>query len=353
MYYGGPAPPSASPASQPEPQWAYMSLNDALADSDMGTDSDTESSDWNEDNADEDIPAPPADATPEQLEAHLYWAYQKTKSQWRRHTGKPVRRFRRVIRRIGKFKGGGKGKGKGFGKGFRRGKGAHFTFLTETQVSEEVYAFGKARGKGKGRKGKSSGSGFGRAPGSKNPTGRDGEIMKCYDCGSDEHLAGSPDCPNRGKGKGKNKGKMFPIMPSTPRGPQGDSGEYDWHSPSHWQSPSASGGPLATVHHTWPILQADGSTGHDDPMPPADHAPPAAADPWQANDPWSRAARGERTINQDDEIDLLRRSLNETQRLASDAVQGQQEFEQTFRAEVAHEWQHEVSRVNQNANYRW
>ena len=73
---------------------------------DSGTDTDTESSgdempDYRECSG----------MTPAQVDSHLYWQYQRAKSNWRRHMNKPTRRARRFVKR--RF--GGKG-GKSFGK---------------------------------------------------------------------------------------------------------------------------------------------------------------------------------------------------------------------------------------------
>ena len=64
---------------------------------------------------------------------------------------------------------------------------------------------GKGKGKGKGKKGKGYQSYF------QNPTGSDGQVMKCHECGSDQHLIAS--CPKRKGGKGGKggKGKRFLV----------------------------------------------------------------------------------------------------------------------------------------------
>jgi len=49
-------------------------------------------------------------------------------------------------------------------------------------------------GKGKGDRSHSSGKGFGRR---KNPKDRNGQIMKCHECQSDEHLVAR--CPHKGE----------------------------------------------------------------------------------------------------------------------------------------------------------
>ena len=116
--------------------------------------------------------------TPEQATDQIYWQYSQAKNRWRRHTQKPVRRVRRFVRRKG-----------GKGKGGRRAS----AFIAE---DPDLQAFFKGKsGKGKGRKGKgpmSTGKGLGRK---RNPTGGDGTVMKCHECGSEEHLV--RQCPRR------------------------------------------------------------------------------------------------------------------------------------------------------------
>ena len=113
----------------------------------------------------------------------LFYQYRTAKRNWRRFTAKPVRKFRRhfkkTLRRYGK------GRSKGKGRGF---------FFTEDEV--QVYL----KGKGKGNRAHTSGKGFGRK---KNPRDRNGDIMKCSICGSDEHFRAN--CP-QGKGGGKSSG---------------------------------------------------------------------------------------------------------------------------------------------------
>ena len=111
--------------------------------------------------------------TAQQVDEYLFGQYQHAKRRWRRYTGKPVRALRRVLRR--------KGKGKGTHKGVRP------SFLNIGELLSQSSYF---RSKGKG--GKSSGKGFGRRM---NPTGRDGEVMKCSICSSSYHLRAR--CPQR------------------------------------------------------------------------------------------------------------------------------------------------------------
>ncbi len=139
------------------------------------TDSDTASDHHSE--PDEDLWWPDVAELPEeQYGEALFWAYERAKQKWRRFANKPTRRVRRFVKR--------KGKGKGR-KGNGKGKGKSSVFLAEAYF----------RHKGKG----SSGKGFGRK---KNPIGKDGRVMTCSECGSEEHFRAR--CP-KGKGKGKSK----------------------------------------------------------------------------------------------------------------------------------------------------
>ena len=55
--------------------------------------------------------------------------------------------------------------------------------MSDAELQQAMPAFRgfRSKGKGKGRRG--------------NPKGPDGSTMRCYECGSTEHLAGS--CPRR------------------------------------------------------------------------------------------------------------------------------------------------------------
>ena len=113
---------------------------------------------------------------------HIYLQMRTAKRTWRRFTGRPVRRFRRFFKAS-------KGRGKGKIKG-KRSPGQAFMY-----TQDEVNAF--LSGKGKGGRSHSSGKGFGRK---KNPKDRNGQLMTCHNCGSDEHLVAR--CPQKGQGKG-------------------------------------------------------------------------------------------------------------------------------------------------------
>jgi len=92
---------------------------------------------------------------------------------------KPTRRVRRFVRKA-------KGKGKRSTKG--QGK-SRYDFLDQLPDDEHDYAFYGGKGKSKGKR-RSSGKGKGRR---KNPVGRDGTIMTCSICGSEEHFRA--ECP--------------------------------------------------------------------------------------------------------------------------------------------------------------
>ena len=166
---------SAFPAAASTyPQDAYLSDPNV----DSGTDTDTISDHGVFDMDDPELQG----MTQPEIDEHIFWQYQRAKTQWRRLTNKPTRRVRRFVKRTGKGKG-------------RKGKGKRrFTFLTE--MSDEEYSqifFGgkgkKGYGKGKHR---SSGKGKGRR---RNPIGRDGQVMKCGICDSEEHFRA--ECPQR------------------------------------------------------------------------------------------------------------------------------------------------------------
>jgi len=91
-----------------------------------------------------------------------------------------------------------KGKGKWNGKGsqlFSTGKGGKGGFK----------GHGKFHGMGTvGPSSLAGGKGF-KSSRSGNPTDASGQVMRCHECNSDEHLI--RDCPRRSSGKGKSKGK--------------------------------------------------------------------------------------------------------------------------------------------------
>ncbi len=141
---------------------------------DSGTDSDTSSDSGRESIDMSDLQA----MDHAEASAHVFWQYRQAKRKWRRLTNKPVRRFRRMVRRTRRTKGKGKGKGS-FGKGKP-------VFHAEAYDAVLTYL----KGRGKGGRSFSSGKGTGRR---KNPMGRDGQVMRCRNCNSDEHFAAK--CP--------------------------------------------------------------------------------------------------------------------------------------------------------------
>ena len=158
----------------------------------IGTDDeDEDSSETSSDSGNEEIPDIPGLEHLSQADAaeHIYLQFRRAKRTWRRFTGRPVRKFRRFFKKHKRFKGKGKGKGKGR---------SHGGFMW-TQDDTLAYL----KGKGKGKRSHTSGKGFGRRG---NPRDRNGEVMKCHNCGSEEHLAAR--CPQKGSGKGsRGKGK--------------------------------------------------------------------------------------------------------------------------------------------------
>ncbi|MCP3883759.1 MAG: hypothetical protein GY701_35935, partial [Sulfitobacter sp.] len=142
-----------------------------------GTDTDTSSDDGEE--ADDGGPDISRMSNVEAAEA-LFGHYRKGKRQWRRLTGKPVRKFRRFVKKS--FFGKGKGKGKG--------KRRSFMYTAD----DVVYLL---KGKGKGNHQHTSGKGFGRG---KNPKDRSGNTLKCRICQSEDHFQAA--CPQRSGSQG-------------------------------------------------------------------------------------------------------------------------------------------------------
>ena len=125
-----------------------------------------------------------------------FLGYRTAKRKWRRVTQKPVRKVRRFIRKTfkppfqRKFFRSHNTKGSGKGKGKTRWPSFH--------TREEMATF--LSGKGKGHRAHTSGKGNGRKG---NPKDRDGNVMKCHGCQSDQHLVHA--CPNNPNGKGKGR----------------------------------------------------------------------------------------------------------------------------------------------------
>ena len=146
-----------------------------------GEDTDTDS-DTSSDSGTEELSPRGFDQTSQSEAAeHIYLQYRKAKKRWRRFTGKPVRKFRRYLKSAKRAKGKGKGRNN-VTRGFM-------------WTHDDTLAY--LKGKGKGNRAHTSGKGFGRR---KNPKDRDGNIMKCRICGSDEHFAAR--CHQKGSGKG-------------------------------------------------------------------------------------------------------------------------------------------------------
>ena len=96
------------------------------------------------------------------IAAELYHLYRQAKRRWRRFTGRPPRRFRKFG-----FK------PKNFGK---LGKTPYSkTYAAFLPVSS--FAGGKGKGGSKGAIGKKG-----------SPRGRNGEVLRCHKCNSDQHL---------------------------------------------------------------------------------------------------------------------------------------------------------------------
>ena len=100
--------------------------------------------------------------------------------------GKPVRKVRRLLK-------------KAYPHRFRPHRSQNLSSLLANESEERLEAIFKGKGKGKGPKGRQSiGKGFRRR---KNARNKQGEIMKCHGCGSEEHLINR--CPHATKGEGK------------------------------------------------------------------------------------------------------------------------------------------------------
>jgi hypothetical protein len=145
---------------------------------DSGTDSDTSSDDGHEELPDPSI----SQMTERQAAEHIYLGYRAAKKAWRLFTGKPVRHFRRNLKRVRGSRESKGGQGKGFG--FYWTRDDTLTYL---------------KGKGKGNRAYTSGKGFGRRT---NPKDRQSNATRCRVCNSEEHFAAR--CPQyKGQGKGK------------------------------------------------------------------------------------------------------------------------------------------------------
>ena len=154
------------------PLSVYMGVDD---ESDNATDTDTISS------LGDGLYELPSSNNAEQA-AEIFWNYQNSKSKWRSYMKKPTRRVRRVVRRFGKSKGKGRlwtFKGKGKGPTIQ-------SFITDyEQAGQLSHLFYGGKGKGSSKGKRSSGFGKGRQG---NPTGPDGNKLKCFNCGSEDHF---------------------------------------------------------------------------------------------------------------------------------------------------------------------
>ena len=157
------------------------SSTEGFFDNDSGTETDTSSDSGNEEIDMSDL----AGMDNAEASAHVYWQYRLHKRKWRRLHSKPTRKFRRIHKRFRLAK----GKGRGFSRHAMKTKGSG-----KGQPMFHVEAFQEALtylgGKGKGHRKHTSGKGTGRRM---NPTGRDGQVMKCRLCNSPEHFAAR--CP--------------------------------------------------------------------------------------------------------------------------------------------------------------
>ena len=98
----------------------------------------------------------------------LFQDYMAARRRWRRYTGKPPRRYRRVNFRSD--------------RNYQKLRSGPYSRSYASFLAPSAFAGGKG-GSGKG-KGAGLHKGFPR----KNPRGRDGQVLKCSKCGSEEHL---------------------------------------------------------------------------------------------------------------------------------------------------------------------
>ena len=97
---------TGSGSASPTPQ--YHTYQHDIDDTDTETASTTGEIDYNDPQF--------QNMTPHEVDNHLFWTYQRAKSNWRKHMRKPVRKVRKFLKR--------KGKGRGKGK-------SRFSFLAE------------------------------------------------------------------------------------------------------------------------------------------------------------------------------------------------------------------------------
>jgi len=243
MFGGGSSSSGSAPAAAPPnfiaPQSSVTSGSEAEPEWDSGTDTDTSSDSGQHELDYSDL----SQMTPQEAEEELFYQQRYAKRRFRRYMGKPVRRVRRFIKKRAYFFR--KGKGKSNGKGKHR-KGSRTLFYAEPEEAAEALAY-------------LNGNHMGR---SKNPVGKDGEIMKCFLCGADDHL--KDKCPNaptthhygkHGGRKGKGKQRNYYGQPL-----------LDWLNHSHHQTEQ---------HQASATAETPAASSQPSPYDPSTAAPPA------------------------------------------------------------------------------
>ena len=211
---GGSMSAAAYPGFYDPNQYSYQVDADGNMDYDSETGTESSGTDTSSDDGNELLPEP-AGNTQAEKETTAFAAYRQARRVWRRTTHRPVRKFRRTIKKLkrttyrhsssskGKGKRGGS-YGKSFGKQRRQKRfGRPFYYQGSFFNDDELLSFMKQRGKG-GSGSKSSGKGgFGRTT---TPTnGKGNSLSGCFRCGEQGHLI--RDCPKpKGAGKGSSSG---------------------------------------------------------------------------------------------------------------------------------------------------
>ena len=229
------APSSYSPGqsdAQSQPQPDASSSSDAT-----GSDTDTSSDSGNEKIDMTDV----AGLTQKQAEAKIFWQYREHKRKWRRFTNKPVRKFRRHVNRFKKTQFHRSERAPGSGKGrFTKRKTFSKSWFTNKRMSNQEVQM-HLNNKNLGHRANTSGKGFGRRG---NPVGKDGTVMKCHTCGSEQHL--KAECP---KNKGNNEDAPAPTF-------QTDVGPNPYLKPYYLASrdgESSSGAPVELAPRAGPL----------------------------------------------------------------------------------------------------
>eukprot|EP00435_Cladocopium_sp_Y103_P031480 s696_g8.t1 len=243
-------------------------------DDDVDTDSNTSSG---------EVSSIPEDGQdPNRVAQNLFWAYRQAKHKWRKYMGKTTRAVRRYAKRFDRRKGKGKGKlnhsafavGKGKGKKGKHPISAMLAEMPDEAVYQALPSFRGNRtcGKGKGRR--------------TNPLGPDGQKLRCYECNSTEHLAGS--CPRRQAMSSARPGAttfftQFSNSSEPLPGPlAGIINDFDLESAFH-----ASASQSVTFATHAESNQAEPSTYHAFMM---GNFSPDQTDPLSQRDPWSSAS---------------------------------------------------------------